>query len=38
MPQKPLPLISSLKRWRKEKGFSQTDAVKVLTTPVFLLP
>ena len=30
MPQKPLPLISSLKRWREQNGFSQSDAVKVL--------
>ena len=30
MPQKPLPLIISLKRWREENGFSQSDAVKVL--------
>jgi hypothetical protein len=30
MPQKPLPLISSLKRWREKNGFSQSDAVKVL--------
>ena len=31
MPQKPLPLIISLKRWREENGFSQSEAVKVLT-------
>jgi transcriptional regulator with XRE-family HTH domain len=31
MPQKPLPLIISLKRWREQNGFSQSDAVKVLT-------
>jgi glyoxylase-like metal-dependent hydrolase (beta-lactamase superfamily II) len=30
MPQKPLPLIISLKHWREENGFSQSDAVKVL--------
>jgi transcriptional regulator with XRE-family HTH domain len=30
MPQKPLPLIISLKRWRAENGFSQSEAVKVL--------
>jgi transcriptional regulator with XRE-family HTH domain len=30
MPQKPLPLIISLKRWREQNGFSQSDAVKVL--------
>jgi hypothetical protein len=30
MPQKPLPLIISLKRWREENGFSQSEAVKVL--------
>jgi transcriptional regulator with XRE-family HTH domain len=30
MPQKPLPLIISLKHWREEKGFSQSEAVKVL--------
>jgi transcriptional regulator with XRE-family HTH domain len=30
MPQKPLPLIISLKRWREKNGFSQADAVKVL--------
>ena len=30
MPQKPLPLIISLKRWREENGFSQSGAVKVL--------
>jgi hypothetical protein len=30
MPQKPLPLIVSLKRWREQNGFSQSDAVKVL--------
>jgi transcriptional regulator with XRE-family HTH domain len=29
MPQ-PLPLISSLKRWREENGFSQSEAVRVL--------
>ena len=29
MPQ-PLPLIISLKRWREENGFSQSEAVKVL--------
>jgi hypothetical protein len=38
MPQKPLPLITSLKHWREENGFSQSDAVKVLNNPVFLLP
>ena len=32
MPQKPLPLISSLKRWREQNGLSQSDAVKVLKT------
>jgi transcriptional regulator with XRE-family HTH domain len=32
MPQKPLPLIISLKRWREQNGFSQSDAVKVLKT------
>ncbi len=31
MPQKPLPLIISLKRWREQNGLSQSDAVKVLT-------
>ena len=31
MPQKPLPLIISLKRWREQNGFSQSDAVRVLT-------
>ena len=30
MPQKPLPLIISLKSWREENGFSQSEAVKVL--------
>jgi transcriptional regulator with XRE-family HTH domain len=30
MPQKPLPLIISLKRWREQNGFSQSDVVKVL--------
>src|ERR1700722_16493073 len=30
MPQKPLPLIISLKRWRGQNGLSQSDAVKVL--------
>jgi hypothetical protein len=30
MPQKPLPLIISLKQWREENGFGQSDAVKVL--------
>jgi DNA-binding transcriptional regulator YiaG len=30
MPQKPLPLIISLKDWREQNGFSQSDAVKVL--------
>jgi transcriptional regulator with XRE-family HTH domain len=30
MPQKPLPLIISLKRWREQNDFSQSDAVKVL--------
>ena len=30
MPQKPLPLIISLKDWRKQNGYSQSDAVKVL--------
>jgi DNA-binding transcriptional regulator YiaG len=30
MPQKPLPLTISLKRWREENGFSQSEAVKVL--------
>jgi transcriptional regulator with XRE-family HTH domain len=30
MPQKPLPLISNLKHWREQNGFSQFDAVKVL--------
>jgi len=30
MPQNPLPLIISLKRWREENGFSQSEAVKVL--------
>jgi hypothetical protein len=30
MPQKPLPLIISLKRWREQNGLSQSDAVKVL--------
>jgi transcriptional regulator with XRE-family HTH domain len=32
MPQKPLPLIISLKRWREQNGFSQSDAVKVLNS------
>jgi DNA-binding transcriptional regulator YiaG len=30
MPQKPPPLIISLKHWREQNGFSQSDAVKVL--------
>jgi transcriptional regulator with XRE-family HTH domain len=30
MPQKPLPLIISLKRWREQNGLSQSNAVKVL--------
>ncbi len=30
MPQKPLPLIISLKRWREQNGCSQSDAVRVL--------
>jgi hypothetical protein len=30
MPQKLLPLIISLKHWREQNGFSQSDAVKVL--------
>jgi transcriptional regulator with XRE-family HTH domain len=30
MPQKPLPLIISLKHWREQNGFSQSDAVQVL--------
>jgi hypothetical protein len=30
MPQKPLPLIISLKHRREQNGFSQSDAVKVL--------
>ena len=30
MPQKPLPLIISLKDWREQNGYSQSDAVKVL--------
>lgn len=30
MPQKPLPLIISLKDWREQNGFSQSDAVRVL--------
>jgi DNA-binding transcriptional regulator YiaG len=30
MPEKPLPLIISLKRWREENGFSQSEAVKML--------
>jgi DNA-binding transcriptional regulator YiaG len=31
MPQKqPLPVIISLKRWREENGFSQSEAVRVL--------
>ena len=30
MPQKPLPLIISLKRWREENAFSQSEAVRVL--------
>jgi hypothetical protein len=25
MPQKPLPLIISLKHWREQNGFSQSD-------------
>ena len=29
MPQKPLPLIVSLKRWREQNGLSQSDAVKI---------
>ena len=32
MPQKSLPLIISLRRWREQNGFSQSDAVKVLKT------
>jgi transcriptional regulator with XRE-family HTH domain len=31
MPQEPLPLIITLKRWREQNGFSQSGAVKVLT-------
>jgi transcriptional regulator with XRE-family HTH domain len=30
MPQKPLPLIISLKHWREDNGFSQSEAVKFL--------
>jgi len=30
MPRKPLPLISDLKQWREQNGFSQSDAVKAL--------
>ena len=30
MPQNPLPLIISLKRWREQNGFSQSETVKVL--------
>jgi transcriptional regulator with XRE-family HTH domain len=30
MPQKPLPLIISLKHWREQNGCSQSDAVRVL--------
>jgi transcriptional regulator with XRE-family HTH domain len=30
MPQKPLPLIISLKDWREQNGSSQSDAAKVL--------
>jgi transcriptional regulator with XRE-family HTH domain len=30
MPRKPLPLISDLKHWREQKGFSQSDAVTAL--------
>jgi hypothetical protein len=30
MPQKPLPLTISLKHWREQNGFSQSDAVRVL--------
>jgi DNA-binding transcriptional regulator YiaG len=30
MPQKLLPLIISLKRWREENSFSQSEAVRVL--------
>jgi DNA-binding XRE family transcriptional regulator len=29
-PKQPLPVIVSLKRWRAENGFSQSEAVKVL--------
>jgi transcriptional regulator with XRE-family HTH domain len=32
MPQKPLPLIISLKRWREQNGLNQSDAVKVLNS------
>jgi hypothetical protein len=28
MPQKPLPLIISLKHWREQNGFSQSDDSK----------
>jgi transcriptional regulator with XRE-family HTH domain len=31
MPQEPLPLIITLKRWREQNDCSQSDAVKVLT-------
>jgi len=30
MPEKPLPLIISLKHWREQNSFSQSDAVRVL--------
>jgi len=30
MPQKTLPLIISLKRWREENDFSQSEAVRAL--------
>jgi len=29
MPRKPLPLISDLKHWREQNGYSQSDAVKL---------
>jgi len=31
MPQKPLSLIISLKHWREQNGFGQSDAVRVCT-------
>jgi hypothetical protein len=30
MPQKPLPLIISLKRWREQNGFSQSGSLMLI--------